>query len=98
MQGGQHSPESLINRICDVVCPSFELVSLRACNNLQLADNVKLISPRWVTQWNFLQKDKAISGKHICIVFFFCVVTTPTRTILVSEVLAREMEGKTALV
>lgn len=97
MQGDPHSLKSPIKRICDVVCPSFELVSLRGCNNLQLADNIKLISPKWFTQWNFLQKEKGIPGKHICIVFF-CIVTTPTRTILVSVILAREMEGKTALI
>lgn len=97
VQGSPHSLKSQIKRICHVLCPSFELVGLRGCNNLQLSDSVRAISPRWVIQRKSTKR-KGHFSKHIHIIFFFCIVTTPTRTILMSVLLAREMEGKAALI
>lgn len=60
VQGGLDSLKSQIKRICDMFCPSFELVGLRGCNNLQLADRVKPLSPRWSFRGT-LQKERGIS-------------------------------------
>lgn len=96
MEGGPHSLKSQIKRICDAFCPSFEVLGLRGCHNLQLADSVKPVSPRWIIYRNSTKRKKYFS-KHICIVFISYIVTTSTRTILMSVLLAREMEEKAAL-